>query len=198
MGSAVEDSWAADRALARRCAARDAAAQRELYEREKRSVHATLYRIFGSNRHVEDTLQEVFLQVFRSLEGYRGEASLATWIHRTVVRVAFAELARGRRRGVQLELVADIPSPAASLDQTAHAREGARRLYLALDELEHRQRLAFVLHAIEGHSLAEVADLMDATLVATKARVFRARLKLEASARQDPVLASFLEEGESK
>lgn len=167
-------------------------AQRELYEREKRRVHARLYRIFGSNRHIEDVLQETFFQVFRSLHNFRGESSLATWIDRCAVRTAFAYLARGKKHGAALELVPEIPSDDPSAERIAVARDATRRLYAVLDAMDARQRLAFVLHEIEGHSLAEIATLMETNAIATKARLFRARQKVHSEASKDPVLASFL------
>lgn len=188
----VARSWSDDLALARQCTAGDRAAQRDLYEREKRRVHVRLFRIFGSNRHIEDVLQETFLQVFRSLHNFRGESSLATWIDRCAVRTAFAYLARGKKRGPELELVPDIPSDDPSAERIAHARDATRRLYGVLDGIDPRQRLAFVLHEIEGHSLAEVAALMETNAMATKARLFRARQKVHSEAKKDPVLASFL------
>jgi RNA polymerase sigma-70 factor (ECF subfamily) len=183
--------WSEDHALAVRCAGGDRTAQRLLYEREKRRVHAKLFRIFGSNRQIEDAIQEVFLQVFRSLASFRGESSLATWIDRCTVRVAFAELAR-RKGKPELELVQDVPSSAPTLDAAVHARDATRRLYAALDALESKQRVAFALHELEGRSVAEVAVEMEASVVATKTRIFRARLALEAAARKDAVLATFL------
>jgi len=189
----VPDRWSADRDLAQRCARGDRAAQRELYEREKRRVHATLYRIFGTNRHIDDVIQEAFLQVFRSLGSFRGESSLATWIDRCAVRAAFAHLSKTKRSRAELELVHDVPSNDPSAERRAHAREATRRLYRLLDDLEPKQRLAFVLQELEGNSLAAVAEMMDATVVATKARVFRARQRIDTAARKDPVLRGFLE-----
>jgi RNA polymerase sigma-70 factor (ECF subfamily) len=72
------------------------------------------------------------------------------------------------------------------------AREAARRLYSELDRIEPVQRLAFTLHAVDGRPLEEVADLMGATLVATKSRVWRARQALEKRARRDPLLGRFV------
>jgi RNA polymerase sigma-70 factor (ECF subfamily) len=178
--------------LAARCAAGDALAQRRLFDREFARVHATLYRILGSNQAIDDVAQEVFFAVFRSLAQFRGEASLRTWIDRCAVHAAFAHLRSGRGRR-HLELV---PESVASADVTAErrvlAREAARRLYATLDKLDPKQRLAFALHAIDGRPLKEVAVLMDATLVATKARVWRARRYVEKRAKADPVLAEFL------
>jgi len=191
-----DQQWKEDLALATRCVAGARSAQRALYEREKRRVHATLYRVFGSNHHIDDAIQETFLQVFRSLRGFRGESSLATWIDRCAVRVAYAQLTSRKRSGPVLEVVPDLPSGDPSAERRAFAREAARRLYAELDRLDAKQRIAFTLHELDGHSLSETADLMDATVVATKTRVWRARRQIEARAEKDEALRAFV--GESR
>jgi RNA polymerase sigma-70 factor (ECF subfamily) len=181
-----------DSEIVARCVGGDRAAQRALFEREKRRVHATLFRILGSNQHVDDLMQDVFLSVFRSLHAFRGESSLATWIDRCAVRAAFAHI-RKRRASQQLELVAEmLPADDPSAERRALAREATRRLYVALGRLEARQRLAFSLCAIDGRTIAEAADLMGATVVATKARFWRARRFVEKCAKADPVLSDYL------
>lgn len=184
---------ASDAELVSRCVAGDPAAQRRLFDREYPRVHATLYRILGSNHAIDDVLQETFLSVFRALAQFRGEASLATWIDRCAVHAAFAHLRSGRGRR-HLELLPEsLASGAPSAERRVLAREAARRLYATLEKLEPKQRLAFALHAIDGRPLQEVAKLMDASLVATKARVWRARRYVEKRAKVDPFLAELLE-----
>ena len=178
--------------LVERCLAGDRAAQRELFRAHRKRVHATLFRILGSNGSMDDLVQEAFMNVFRSLRTYRGEASLGTWVDRCTVRVAYACISQRRARPPQLELVHDAPSSDASAEQRAIAREAARHLYDALDRMDAKLRLSFTLHAIDGRPLSEVAELMDASLVATKTRVWRARRELAERARRDPVLAAFL------
>ncbi len=181
-----------DRELAARCVAGDRTAQRRLFDREKRQVYATLFRILGSNQQLDDLLQDVFLSVFRGLHTFRGESSLSTWIDRCAVRTAFAYI-RNKRGRNHLELVAEnVPAEDPSAERRALAREATRRLYDTLDKLDPKHRLAFTLHAIDGRPVAEVADLMQATLVATKARVWRARRYVEKRAKVDPVLAEYL------
>ena len=181
-----------DRELVTRCVAGDRAAQRRLFEQEKRHVHGTLFRILGNNQHVDDLLQEVFISVFRGLHTFRGESSLSTWIDRCTVRAAFAHIrsARGRHH---LELVPEgLAAEDPSAERRTLAREATRRLYDTLDNLEPKHRLAFILHAIDGRSVAEVAELMQATVVATKARVWRARRYVEKRAQVDPTLSEYL------
>ena len=183
-----EDDAAAQ--LAQRAAAGDRAAQRELFHELKTYLHATLYRVLGSNAQMEDLLQDTFIEVYRSLPSYRAEAKLSTWADRIAVRVAYRYLERERaaRRGV----AAAEPSPLATVDDELLHREGVRRAYEVLARLEPRSRIAFALFAIDGRSLREVADVLGASLVATKSRIWRARRELTRAALSDGVLARYL------
>jgi RNA polymerase sigma-70 factor (ECF subfamily) len=181
-----------DLALARRSVGGDRTAQREIVARTKHRAHATIYRVVGSNAQAEDILQETYLAVFRSLATYRGEASLVTWVDRCAVHAAYAWLQRRGPTASAFEVDAEIADGQADAERRVLAREAAAHVYAALDRLEAVQRIAFTLHAIDGRPLEEVADAMEATLAATKTRVWRARQELESRARRDPVLASFL------
>jgi RNA polymerase sigma-70 factor (ECF subfamily) len=176
--------------LVARCTAGEPSAQRELFERERSRVHALLYRVVGSNAHMDDLLQDTFLQVFRSLPTFRGESSLRTWIDRCAVRVAFAHFGRKARVPV-LECVQDVEAEAPSAEERTSMREAVRRLYAELDRLEPRQRMAFTLFAIENRTLRDIAEIMESTLATAKIRVFRARRALEKRAKQDPLLSEF-------
>jgi RNA polymerase sigma-70 factor (ECF subfamily) len=194
----VAAAYVEDVLLVDRCLTGEPAATRELFRRHRARVHASLYRVLGTNRDMDDLLQDAFLQVFRSLRNWRAEASLATWIDRVAVRVAYRYLSqRGRR--VQTDPLADddaLPSdhaPSGARHQLA--RDGVRRLYVVLDELGAASRLAFTLHEIDGRPLAEVAELVGSSVTATKLRVWRARKRVETAAAADPVLREFLVEG---
>lgn len=174
-----------------RCVAGDRTALRELWERERVRVHGLLFRVVGSNAHLEDLLQDAFLEVFRSLPSFRGEASLRTWIDQCAVRAAYAYFGR-KARAPALESLPDLASNGPSAEERTSHREAARRLYAELDLLEPRLRLAFTLHAIEDRPIREVAEMMESSHVTTKVRVWRARQALEKRARKDPLLSEFL------
>ena len=180
--------------LVDRCLTGEPAATRELFRRHRNRVHASLFRVLGSNRDMDDLLQEAFIQVFQSLRGWRAEASLATWIDRVSVRVAYRYLSQRGRRIQTAPLIDEetVPGGEATDDRRQLARDGVRRLYAVLDDLGAAARLAFTLHEIDGRPLAEVADLVGSSLTATKLRVWRARGKVEAAAAEDPVLREFL------
>lgn len=190
--AALEDRTSADRDLAARCAAGERPAQRELFTRVKQAVHRTLFRILGSNADLEDVLQDAFLAIFRSIASFRGESSLNTWCCTIATRTAWGYIERRRPAASSLDLVAEPASPEPGADRVLAARDAARRLYAALDRIDPKMRIAFALAVIDGRSLAEVAELTDASLVAVKTRVWRARRELDRRARKDSILGAYI------
>jgi RNA polymerase sigma-70 factor (ECF subfamily) len=183
-----------DLELARRAAGGDRAAQRDLFVAQRASVHHALFRILGSNRELEDLLQDAFIEIFRALPSFRGESTLGRWCQTIAVRVAYLTISRRRPPTVDLALVEDLVASDADVRRQMLAREATRRLYAALDRIEAKQRIAYALAAIDGKSLAEVAELTGSSVFAVKTRVWRARRELWRRASKDPVLSSYLEE----
>ena len=196
----VAAAYVEDVLLVDRCLTGEPAATRELFRRHRARVHSCLFRVLGTNRDMDDLLQEAFIQVFQSLRGWRAEASLATWIDRLSVRVAYRYLSqRGRRIAtdplVDEDVVAGGEEPGA---RRQLARDGVKQLYAVLDELSPAARLAFTLHEIDGRPLGEVAALVGSSVTATKLRVWRARKKVQEAAAADPILSEFMEPGAVK
>jgi len=138
-----------DLELVQRCVAGDRQAQRTLFARERDHVHWTLFRILGHSQHLEDLIQDAFLEVFRSLSTFRGESQLSTWVERCTVRVAYGYF---RRKALvpRLEPVHEVVNGAPSAEQRVIQREAARRLYALLDRLEPSQRIAYTLHQLDS------------------------------------------------
>ena len=191
----VAAAYVEDVLLVDRCLTGEPAATRELFRRHRGRVHACLFRVLGSNRDMDDLLQEAFIQVFQSLRGWRAEASLATWIDRVSVRVAYRYLSqRGRR--IQTDPLVDedaVPGGEEPGARRQLARDGVKRLYAVLDELGAASRLAFTLHEIDGRPVADVAELVGSSVTATKLRIWRARKRVQEAAAQDPILSEFIE-----
>lgn len=187
-------AYVEDVLLVDRCLTGEPAATRELFRKHRGRVHASLYRVLGGNRDMDDLLQEAFIQVFQSLRGWRAEASLATWIDRVAVRVAYRYLSqRGRRIVTDVLDDEDIAGGEGPGARRQMARDGIKRLYAVLDELGAASRLAFTLHEIDGRPLADVAKLVGSSVTATKLRVWRARKKVEEAAASDAILSEFIE-----
>jgi len=197
----VTARYVQDALLVDRCLAGERAAARELFRDQHRRVQATLWRVIGHNRDMDDLLQDVFIEVFKSLRRYRAEATLATWIDRIAARVAYKYLRAKKRQPAALAAVPDeLPDPVAlspSPQRHAAARQRLAHFFDAAVELPPAARIAFVLHVIEGRPLAEVANITEASVTATKVRVWRARKLLARRARHDPLLAEILGESDS-
>lgn len=182
----------ADAELARRCTLGDEQARRTVFETHRRRVHHVLFRVLGSNRDIDDAIQEAFLEIFRSLVIFRGESLLATWIDRIAVRVGIRVLRTRPRERAVLHAVHAADAVGPGPDRQIEAREAARRLYAILDGVDAMHRAAFVLHAIDGRPLRDVADVTGASVIATKLRVWRTRQRVENAARSDELLREYV------
>jgi RNA polymerase sigma-70 factor (ECF subfamily) len=194
VGTATSPAREQDLALAQRAAGGDRAAQRELFQAFRLGVHHTLFRILGNNRDLEDLIQDAFLEIFRSLKGYRGDSTLARWCQTIATRAAYLYIGKRKPPSVDLAIVEDVVASDHDTRRHAMARDAARRLYAALDRIEAKQRIAFALAVIDGLPLAEVAQLTESTVFSVKTRVWRARKQLFARAAKDPVLAPYLDQ----
>lgn len=123
-----------------------------------------------------DALQETFLVVHRKLPGFRGEASLRTWIYGICIRVAAAHRRRPHaRREVADDAALDGAATARSPHEEAEDRQALARLDAALDELDDDKRAAFVLYEMEEMTLAEVAIAVSAPVATVYSRLQAAR-----------------------
>ncbi len=176
------------------CREGDPAALERVFREQMPALERLLARLLGPDPDREDVLQPVLLAAVSAFSRFRGDATVRTWLAGIAIRIVrhhWRHPDRGRR--ISLELVAEpeatSPGPGPAL---ADQREGIRRLYQHLEALSAKKRIAFVLHVLEGHSIAEVAALMEASVSATKSRVFFARRELVKRARRDPVLSSLV------
>ncbi len=167
------------------------AAQRALFRREYPRVAATVVRMVGNDRDIDDLVQETFISVFDALPRFRREAKLSTWIEKIAINVVLQHLRRNRQSPVPLTVDPGCPS-AHRMVESADAREGLRRLYAELADMTPGSRLAFALYAIDGRSINEVAALTQSSQIAAKVRIWRARREVERRADQDPVLAELV------
>lgn len=174
------------------CIKEEKQAQRTLFRREYPRVHATVYRILGNTRDVDDLVQETFIAVFRALPTFRGDSRLSTWIDRIAVRGVFHHLRTKKTTTIALDAIAEVDG-GARVDEQATARDGLRRLYAALAQLTPEARTAYALYSIDGRSIKEVAEITGSTKITAKTRIWRARREVERRAAADPVLAELLE-----
>jgi RNA polymerase sigma-70 factor (ECF subfamily) len=149
---------------------------RLLWHRHAASVDAVVRRLAGDPDLAQDIAQEVWIQLFRALPSWRGEASLRTWIHRLAVNRTLNALRSVRRReaGVQplLEETVAVAGDDADRRLLAETIEGAVR------RLPAGARTVFVLHDVEGYTHEEIATSLGITAGGSKSQLFKARARL--------------------
>lgn len=171
-----------DAELVRLAQAGDVDAYAEIVRRHERQLRVVLLRILDDARDVEEAVQDAFVQVWRNLDGYRGEAALFTWLYRIGVNTA---LARKRRKGLATVDIAALEGREAAEVNPWRGPEAAaevadlRGLVLAaLAELPFELREAVVLRDLAGLTNAEVAEALGVSIAAAKSRIHRGRLQL--------------------
>ena len=176
-----------DRDLVARCQRNEPGAFEELYRHHAGRVFNLAVRLSGSREEGEDLTQEVFVQVYRKLDTFKGDSSLGTWIYRLTTNhcLDFLRSRDGRSQQRQERLGdRDFAAPA-----TSPLRADRLDLERAIARLPLGYRAAFVLHDVEGFEHREVASLLGIAEGTSKSQVHKARLKLRELLTGGPRLA---------
>ena len=173
-----------------RCKAGDSRAFRELFREHKSDVARLVYRMLGPSADLEDVIQEVFLQVYRSIHGFKGNSRFSTWLYRVTVNVVLMHRRAARSRPV----FADASEPLATDDRVLPDEEVARRarveaFYRLLERLSEKKRTVFVLHELEGVSPADISRMVGAPVLTVRTRLFYARRELAEMMSEEPSLS---------
>jgi RNA polymerase sigma-70 factor, ECF subfamily len=161
-------------------------AYEDLIGRFQQPVYVLALRLLNDPSDASDVVQEVFLKVFRNINGFRGQSTLKTWIYRITVNEAHNArrwFFRHRRREVELdtgpeetrswkETIADAGRTPydEAVDHEQHAMIEA-----ALERINPIFREAVVLRDITDLSYDEIADVLGVTLGTVKSRILRGR-----------------------
>lgn len=186
-----------DAEMARRIAAGDRDALRQLMRRYNQTLYRTARSILKDDAEAEDAVQEAYILAYRAMGGFRGDAKLSTWLVRIVVNESIGRARKRSRRAEVIQLngsmeqnddAAEVPMNEASSEQPERAamRAEMRRLLEAkIDQLPDGFRTVFVLRALEEMSVDEAAVCLGIPPATVRTRYFRAKgLLREALARE--------------
>jgi RNA polymerase sigma-70 factor, ECF subfamily len=180
-------------AILSKAATGDTVAFRALYAKHRADVARLVFRMLGARSDLDDVVQEVFFQVFRSLKDFRGQSKFSTWLHRVTVNVVLMHRRAARSRPTYAEEAAsDITADHEHVapDEDADRRERMRAFGRLLDRLAEKKRTVFILHELEGVQPTEIATIVGAPVLTVRTRLFYARRELEAMLADEPSLAS--------
>jgi len=171
----------------------DAAAFEKLVNERSGEIYGLLYRLTENGEEARDLTQETFLRAFQSINHFRGESDLRTWIYRIAINQARNRWRWWKRRrreatvsidepeigGGRLGLVATLKSPTArDPEQHTLQNERERALQKALSGLRRIYREAVVLRDIEGFAYEEIANTLNISVGTVKSRLARGRQEL--------------------
>ncbi len=166
----------------------DPVACRFLVEKHGDLVFNTALGLLQHRSDAEDMAQEVFAYAFQSVEKFRGDAKIATWLYRITLSKSLDFIKAKKRlkrfglllsifEGDGAKLAVDKPHfhhPGVLMEN----QEKAQILFLAIEKLPERQKIAFLLHKLEDLSYTEIADVLQLSLSAVESLLFRARQNL--------------------
>ncbi len=148
------------------------------------------YKFTGNRMDAEDIAQDVFVEVYKNINRFRGDSSLMTWILRIANNRSLNYLRDNKRRtGISLDsqrsenggtLADTIPGKSSDRpDRDYEIRRNSSLLYEAITRLPEKYSKPFALHKLDGMPYAEIAKLLGISLSAVESRIHRARKRLQ-------------------
>src|ERR1700732_5038661 len=172
------------RSLVQRAQRGDEQAFATLFQLHKKRVYSVCLQMTKDVADAEDLTQEAFMQVFRSVNSFRGDSAFSTWLYR-VARNAVLMKLRRRKSPPVLSLDEPVSSESPSLRRDfgksdPHLSGAVDRIALrrALQELPEGCRKIFALHEVEGYQHHEIAQLLHCSIGNSKSQLHKAKLKM--------------------
>ncbi len=169
----------------RRAQGGDPEAFERLYRLHSRRVYSVVLRMVGNPAEAEDLTQEAFLQLFRKIHTFRGDAAFSTWLHRLAVNVVLMKLRRKTLVETSLDEPADADDESSGPKRDIGAEDpliegSVDRVHLerAVAELPPGYRMVFLLHDVQGYEHNEIAAIMDCSIGNSKSQLHKARTRL--------------------
>jgi len=164
-----EDEWIAG------AKARNKEAFKALYNAHLSRVYGLCLRLCADKSQAEDATQEVFIQLWRKIENFKGDSKFSTWLHSVAANVTISYIRK--QRGWWQNML-NIEDAGIELFEDSNAQAGSELEKLIL-RLPERARWVFVLHAIEGYRHKQIAKMLSMAEGSSKAQYHRARNLLE-------------------
>ena len=188
----MEDSVPTDEELVTAIREGGTEALESLVTRYEKRIYNLAYRMLGNREDAEDVLQDTFLNVVRSIDGFKSRSSFSTWLYRVAANAALTRL---RQRSKRDKSEGEFLDQVYSVQEAAHAQsrlvdwsnrpaerllDGEARQVMdeAISELPEIYRVVFVLRDVEGLPASEVAEVLGLSIPAVKSRLHRERLYL--------------------
>lgn len=161
-----------------------------LVETYQRLVVNTCLSIVHNKADAEDLAQDVFLEIFRTAENFRGDSKLSTWLYRIATNRSLNFIRNNKRKRFWQSIEETFAGGRNNnseisenrSDQPDHEitdRQRKEMLHRAIDKLPEKQRVAFTLNKYEDLSYQQIAEVMEITLASVESLIHRAKKNLQ-------------------
>lgn len=148
-------------------------------------LYSLTYRMLGNHDDAMDALQEIFIQINRSLQTFKGRSSLYTWVYRLSSNICFNFRKKRSKTNRQMEwdeglqsAMLPIERPNEDPDTMCETKYNQFLVQQAILKLPETQRVLLILHDLEGLSVPDAASILNINTNAAKSRIHRARAAL--------------------
>ena len=175
----------ADLELLDRCVARDREAFDGLVLKHQKALYAMLYRMVSDADDAADILQKTFVKAFTNMKGFERRSSFRTWLYQIAINLAknlYRDRSRAARVSIDDVVIGRDPKTLDSLIR----KETRDRLYRALTELPHKQRMTVMLRIQQQKTFEEIAGIMKCSVGTSKANYHHGVKKLKALFEGEP------------
>ena len=163
----------------------DPVAFERIYRTHSRKVYTLCLRMVGDRTDAEVLTQEVFLQLFRKIQQFRGESAFSTWLHRMSFNIVLMRFRKKNIASQSLEAITN-PEEGSSTPPKEFGRPDLRpngvvdrmRLETVINELPPGYKAMFILHDVQGYNHDEIAEIFGCTAGNSKSQVHKARVRL--------------------
>ncbi|MDR3626540.1 MAG: RNA polymerase sigma factor [Ignavibacteriaceae bacterium] len=152
----------------------------EIVKRHKSKVASTIYGMVGKCDEADDIGQEVFIRFYKSINNFRGESALGTYLTRIAINLSLNEIARQKRkRFFSFDKMLEDGSDLGYTDKTNTLNENKEIIEKAVQKMDAKYRAVLVLRLIDGYSTEETAKILNIPLGTVLSRLARAQSKLK-------------------
>ena len=172
----MKKEYLSDYKLVQKALKGDRYAFKEIVDNYKQQVAKTVIGFLGNTREAEDVGQEVFIRFYKSMNQYKGDSALATYLTRIAINLSLNEIKR-QKRNVSSDI--DDVSYKLSVNDEPGVKDNVDTVTKALQELEPEFRSVIILRFIDGFSTKETAEILKLPIGTVLSRVSRAQKKLK-------------------
>ncbi len=177
-----------DKELIEKLKNKDSTAFKYLVDNYNSLVLNTCNSFLHNFEDAQDISQEVFIEVYKSMEKFRGESKISTWLYRISVNKSLNHLRKNKRNSIFKSLESIVKTQRSNIDNLTEIDESennseicerSRTLYKAIDSLPQNQKIAFTLSKLENMKYKEISEVMNVSVSSVESLIFRAKKNLQ-------------------